>query len=147
MKSGKTFGAMNGHTTKELLGGWGRRPSKPVPGATAKHAAIYVCLAVFFAFCWFAHYLAFLKMEGWQRQFVVMNERALHVMALMDWIAANSWLAIAYVVLVVAAVAFAQVRGHPTWSCWLTALMLCMPCILYGAKCVCIFFEFHAGLL
>ncbi len=31
--------------------------------AINRHAAIYVCLAVFFAFCWFIHYLARLTIE------------------------------------------------------------------------------------
>ena len=31
--------------------------------AINRHAAIYVCLAVFFAFCWFIHHLALLTME------------------------------------------------------------------------------------
>ena len=49
--------------------------------------------------------------------------------------AAHSRLAIAYVVLVVAAVVFAQVRGHPAWTYWLTALILCIPCIVYCWPC------------
>jgi hypothetical protein len=100
-----------------------------------RNAAIYVCLAVFFAFCWFTHYMAVLRMESSNKQFAVMNDETLRAMALIDSVAAHSWLAIAYVVMVVAAIAFAQVRGHPAWAYWLTALILCIPCVLYCGKC------------
>ena len=111
--------------------------------AINKHAAIYVCLAVFFAFCWFIHHLARLTIEirnpnaDW-RESDLTNDRMMKATALIDWVAAHSWLAIAYVVLVVAAVAFAQVRGHPAWTYWLTALILCIPCIVYWWPCGCI---------
>jgi hypothetical protein len=62
--------------------------------AINKYAAIYVRLAVFFGFCWFTHYVAFLKMEGCHRQFALMNDETLHAMALIDWVVAHSWLAI-----------------------------------------------------
>jgi hypothetical protein len=111
--------------------------------AINRHAAIYVCLAVFFGFCWFLHHLARLTIEmcnrnaEW-REWVSTNDRMTKAMALSDWVAAHSWLAIAYVVLVVAAVAFAQVRGHPAWSYWLTVLILCIPCVVYWWPCGCI---------
>jgi hypothetical protein len=75
-----------------------------------------------------------------------MNDETLHAMALIDWLAANSWLAIAYIVLVVAAVVFAQVRGHPAWSYWLTAVVFCIPCALYCGRCVYIMFKFRVML-
>jgi hypothetical protein len=111
--------------------------------AINRNAAIYVCLAVFFALCWFFHQMAFLRMEGSHRQFIVMNDRTLHAMALIDWVAANLWLAIAYIVLVVAAVIFAQVRGHPAWTYWLTAVILSIPYVLYCGKCVYIMLKFR----
>ena len=114
--------------------------------AINRHAAIYVCLAVFLAFCWFTHYVAFLKMEISNRQFAVMNDETLRAMALIDWVAAHLWLAIAYVVMVVAAIVFAQVRGYPAWAYWLTALILCIPCALYCGRCIYIMNKFLLGL-
>ena len=113
--------------------------------AINRHAAIHVCLAVFFAICWGTHFAASLKMEGCHRQFAVMNDKTLEAMALIDWVGANSWLAIAYVVMVVAAVAFAPFRGYPAWAYWLTALILCIPCALYCGKCVYIMNKFFLG--
>ncbi len=96
--------------------------------------AIYFCIAAFFTFCWLLHHLARLTIEicnrdaDW-REWALTNDRMMKATALIDWVTAHSWLANAYVVLVVAAVAFAQVRGHPAWTYWLTALILCIPCV------------------
>jgi hypothetical protein len=111
--------------------------------AINRHAAIYVCLAVFFALCRFFHHLARLTLEicntdaHW-REWALANDRMMKATALIDWVAAHSWLAIAYVVLVVAVVAFAQVRRHPAWTYWLTAVILCIPCVVYWWPCGCI---------
>ena len=102
--------------------------------AITKHA-IYVCMAVFFALCWFSHYLARLAMEICNRQFLAMNGKTLRAMALIDWVAAYSWLAIAYVFLVVASVAFLQFRGRPPWTYWVTALLFSIPCFAYWLPC------------
>ena len=104
--------------------------------AINRHAAIYVCLAVFFAFCWFLHFAASLRMEICNRQFGLMNDKSLRAMALIDWVADHSWMAIAYVFLVVASIAFLQIRGRPAWSCWLTAALFCIPCIVYWLPCL-----------
>jgi len=101
-----------------------------------KHAAIYVCLAVFFALCWFGHYLARLAMEACNRQFLAMNGKTLRAMALIDWVAAHAWLALAYVFVVVAAVVFLQIRGRAPWTYWVTAALFCIPGFVYWLPCV-----------
>jgi len=107
------------------------------------NAGIYVCLALFFAICSFFHHLARLTIEicnrdaDW-REWELTNGRMMKATALIEWVAAHSWLAITYVVLVVVAVAFAQVRGHPAKTYWLTALILCIPCVVYWWPCGCI---------
>ena len=77
-------------------------------------------------------------MEICHRQFVVMNVRTLRTMALIDWVAGHWWLAMAYFVLVVAAVAFLQIRGRPAWTYWLTAALFCIPCVAYWFPCAAI---------
>jgi hypothetical protein len=42
-----------------------------------KHAAIHVCLIVFFAFSWFIHCLACKRMEVCNRQFLLMDDTTL----------------------------------------------------------------------
>ncbi len=103
--------------------------------AIHKHAAIHECLAVFFAFCWFTHFAASLKMEM-RSHFASMDDETLRDMALIDWVAAHSWVAIAYVLLVVASVAFLQIRGRPEWIYWLAAAVFCIPCVVYLDRCV-----------
>ena len=103
--------------------------------AINKHAAIYVCMAVFFALCLFSHYLARLAMEICNRRFLVMNGKTLRAMALIDWVDSHSWLAIGYAFLVVASVAFLQIRGRPPWSYWGTAALFCIPCFAYWLPC------------
>lgn len=100
-----------------------------------KHANIHVCLAVIFAFSWFFHYMAYMRMEMCNRQFFVMNDRTMRTMALIDYMAANPWLAIAYAFLAFAAVVFLQIRVRPPWTCWLTAAAFCAPCIVYWSAC------------
>ena len=97
--------------------------------------AIYVCLAVFFALCWFSHCLARLAMETCKRQFLVMDGKTFRAMALVDWVAAHWWLAAAYVFLVLASVAFLQVRGRPAWTYWVTAMLFCIPGFAYWLPC------------
>ena len=109
---------------------------KTVLIAINRHAAIYVCLALFFALCWLIHHLALLRMEMCNRQFLLMNDRTVRAMAVIDLIAANSWWAIAYIVLVVAAVAFLQIRGYQPWTYWAIAMFFCLPCIVYWWPCI-----------
>jgi len=103
--------------------------------AINKHAAIYICMTVFFALCLFSHYLARLAMEICNRRFLVMDGKTLRAMALIDWVASHAWLAMVYVFLVVASVAFLQIRGRPPWSYWVTAVLFCSPCFAYWLPC------------
>ncbi len=111
--------------------------------AINKYAAVHVCMAAFFALCWFFHHLARLTLEicdqnaDW-REWASTNARMKNAASLVGWVAAHSSLAIAYVVMVIAAVAFAHVRGHAAWTYWLAALILCIPCSIYWWPCACI---------
>jgi hypothetical protein len=145
MKIGPSSQAINGHAAKGLFGRSRRQPFIAVLRAINRYAAIYVCLALFFTACWWTHFAAFLKMEDSHRQFALMTERTMRAMAMLDWVTSNSWLAMVYVVMVVAAVAFAQFRRHPAWTYWLTALILCIPGLLYAGKCVYIMTVLFAG--
>ena len=100
-----------------------------------KQAVIHVCLGLLFASCWLIHHLASLRMEAVRRDFVLLSNRAIRAMSVLDFVAARGWLAIAYVALVFAAVGFLQVRGRPPWTHWLAALLFCIPCMLYWAAC------------
>ena len=103
--------------------------------AINRYAAIYECLAVFFAFCWFVHFAACVKMNICDRHFTVMTEQTMKAMTLIDWVTAHSWLALAYILLVVASVAFLQIRGRPQWTCWIAAAAYCIPCFVYWLPC------------
>ena len=103
--------------------------------AIQRCAAVYVCLAAFFAICWFIHFAASMKMEFCNRQFALMNDKTLRAMALIDWVAAHAWLAIAYVFLTAASVVFLQIRGRPAWTYWLAAVVFCVPCVVYWLPC------------
>ena len=65
-----------------------------------------------------------------------MNDETLRAMALIDWVAANSWLAIAYVVLVVAAVAFAANPWASSVDLLADCRVLCIPCVVYWWPCI-----------
>jgi hypothetical protein len=41
--------------------------------------------------------------------------------------------------LAVASVAFLQIRGRPSWTCWLIAVVYCIPCVVYWGPCLYIF--------
>jgi hypothetical protein len=104
--------------------------------AINRYADVYLWLAAFFAFCLFAHRVARLIMEARDRQFALMDDKTLRTMTLIDRVGDHSWLAIAYVVLVVGCVAFLQVRGRPAWTYGASAVLFGLPCILYGGACV-----------
>jgi hypothetical protein len=110
--------------------------SETILRAIGKHANIHICLAVFFALSWLIHHLAYGRMEMCDRQFSLMNDRTLRTMALIDFVAANPWLAIGYALLAPAAVVFLQVRGRPAWTCWVAAAAFCLPWIPYWNACV-----------
>jgi len=130
-------------TPRRSAGGNGRQSSGALAllkrgrvfRAINRHA-IYVCMAVFFGLCWFSHYLARLAMEIYNRHFLAMNAKTLRAMALIDWVAAHGWLAMAYVFLVVTAVSFLQLRRRPPWTYWVTAILFSIPCFAYWVPCV-----------
>ena len=103
--------------------------------ALSGHGAIYVCMAMFFTACWLIHCRTLLKMDRCHRQFSLLNDKTLRAVALLDWASAHSELAIAYVVLAIACVAFLQIRGRPGWTYWLTAALFCVPCVVYWWPC------------
>jgi type II secretory pathway component PulF len=74
-------------------------------------------------------------MEICDRQFAAMNAKTKGMMALIDLVADYWWVAVAYFVLVAAAVAFLQVRGRPAWTYWLAAALFCVPCVAYWFPC------------
>ena len=119
---------------RQLHGAMGSLQRGAIFRAITKHA-IYACMAVFFALCWFSHYLARLAMEVCNRQFLVMNGKTLRAMALIDWVAAHWWLAVGYVFLVAASVAFLQIRGRRPWTYWATAVLFCIPGFAYWLPC------------
>ncbi len=100
-----------------------------------RHANVHLCLTAVFAFSWFLHYMAVMRMEMCDRQFAVMNNRTMRTMALIELVGANYSLAIAYAILTVSAVAFLQIRGRPAWTCWLTAAVFVVPCVVYWFAC------------
>lgn len=106
------------------------------------HAAIYVCLAAFFAACWFFHYVAFIRMEACNRQFYVMNDETIRSMTLIDFVATNDWLFVVYPPLVVTTIVFLQLRRQPPWIWWLAAVVLCIPCCVYWTHCAYISLKF-----
>lgn len=118
----------------------------PTFKAINRHAAIHECLAVFFAFCWFLHFAASIKMECCKRGLCVINDSTLRAMALIDWVGAHWWLAVAYALLAVASIAVLQIRGRPAWTWWLTAAVYCIPCIVYWSPCAYIAGKLLVGL-
>jgi hypothetical protein len=107
-----------------------------------KHAAIYICLGVFFALSRFAHNMALMRMESCKRQFLLMNDETTHSMSMIDFVAATYWLAIVYSFLILAAVVFLQILWRPRWIYWLTAIILCIPLVVYLGTCSYIIFKF-----
>lgn len=104
--------------------------------ATNKYGAVHLCLGGSFAMSWSSHCMAFEKMEACRRQSIFANDCAMPSIAFaIDWVGANCWLAIAYLLLVAAAVAFLQINGRPPWTHWLAALAFCAPCLAYWAVC------------
>jgi len=105
-------------------------PTTP-PG---RFAGVYVCLALIFLLTCFTHFVAQMKLEL-AGQFILINERTLKAMALVQWVAAHPGLALAYVMLACGSIAFLQARGRPRWSWWCTALLYCIPCVIYWVPC------------
>ncbi len=105
--------------------------------AINRYGAVYACLGGSFALSWSSHCMAFEKMKADTRLVTLVNERTVRSIArLIDWVAAHSWLAVAYFIAVVAFVAFLQIRGRPPWTHWLAALSFCGPCLLYWSVCM-----------
>jgi hypothetical protein len=108
-------------------------------GAINRYAGIYVCLALFFGFCWFLHFAATIKAECCKGGLCLINDQTLRAVALIDWVSSHSWLAIAYFLPFIACVAFLQIRGRPRWTWSLTAVLFCIPCVVYWLPCLYIF--------
>jgi hypothetical protein len=110
-----------------------------IVGATNRYGAVYTCLGGSFALSWSSHCMAFEKMNADHRLVTLVNDHTVRTIArMMDWVAAHSWLAVAYFIAVVAFVTFLQIRGRPPWTHWLAALSFCGPCLLYwSARMLC----------
>jgi hypothetical protein len=97
-----------------------------------RHVGIHALLALFFGLCWLIHNLAFtrLKMDP-----TMLHDRTAHSWVLVGYVAENFWLAIAFILLAFGSVAFLQFRNRAPWTYWLTALLFCIPCIVYWIAC------------
>jgi hypothetical protein len=101
-----------------------------------RHGTIYLCLAVFAAFCVGAHMLAVIKIVACDGHFMVMNQQTINNMALIEFIDSNLWFPVAYAIFTFAGVFFLQMRNQPEWTWWLWSAMLCTPFALYLSACM-----------
>ncbi len=118
---------------RQSMGEWVR--IQTVLKTIGRHANVHICLTAVFAFTWFLHYMAAMRMAMSDRQFTVPNSRTMRTMALIDLVDAHYGLAIAYAILTFAAVAFLQIRGRPSWTCWLAGAVFGVPCVVYWFGC------------
>ena len=96
-----------------------------------RHGVIYVCLALFAAVCVGAHVAAAFRVDACEGRFLLMNERTIRGMALIEFMRQNLWFPLLYGLLAVAGVLYLQIRGYPRWVPWLYAAILCLPCCWY----------------
>jgi hypothetical protein len=54
-----------------------------------RYAAIHICLCLFFASCWINQYIALFRMDAFSRQFLIMNDKTLKSMILIDLVSSN----------------------------------------------------------
>ena len=102
--------------------------------AINQYGAVYICLAGVFAVAGSSHFDA---VEDGQRHLSSVYARDVRaIAAVIDLVAAHFWVALAYLVLGVVAVAFLQIRKRPSWTYWLAALTFCAPCLLYWSACM-----------
>jgi hypothetical protein len=100
-----------------------------------RYAVIHICLCLFFLSCWISQYIAVSKMDAFSRQFLIMNDKTLRCMTLIDLVSSHTWGLILYFLLVFAMVLFLQTRRRTQWICWLTATILCIPLMFYLDAC------------
>ena len=105
-------------------------------GGLLKQFGLAVALpAGFFLLGFLTHQMAVAKMQLVDRQFLVMNEKTVHNMALIDFISQNLGFVVLYFGCFVAALFYLGMRKCPRWSVWGTGIIFALPCLVYLRVC------------
>jgi hypothetical protein len=75
-------------------------------------------------------------MDITNRQFAIMDDRALREMSFIDFIHGHLWIVAAYAVVFFACLVWLKFRSAPLWLVWITFLVLALPLLVYGRACL-----------
>lgn len=100
-----------------------------------RHGASSILSILLLGIVGFTDFMAWTRMELCQRQFLLMDSRAIHEIAVIDFIHAHIWLVCGYIVLFLASLLWLEVRSASRWIVWLTFVLFAVPSVIYGAAC------------
>ena len=103
--------------------------------AVNRHAAVWVCLALFAAACVAAHLFAVFRIDLCDGQFALMDQMTVRSLALVGFVRGHPWLPCLHALLTAGGVLAMQWRGHPEWAWWLWSAALCSPFAVYVCAC------------
>ena len=101
-----------------------------------RHSASSVVLLLLLGASTFAHVLAHLRMDMANRQFAIMDDRTIREIAVIDFMHAHYWVAIAYAVVFFATLLWLEIRSAPRWAVWVMFCLLALPCLVYAGACL-----------
>jgi hypothetical protein len=90
---------------------------------------------VLFIGCAFMHFVALLKMDITNRQFVLMDATAIHEIRIIDFIDAHRWIAFMYVGASLFTATWLTIKAAPQWVFRVSSLAYAVPCLIYLRMC------------
>ena len=81
------------------------------------------------------HFIALLKMEMANRQFVLMDARVVNEMTAIDFVNSHKWIAMTYFGATLLTGIWLTIRMAPKWIFRISSLAFSLPCMIYLRIC------------
>lgn len=85
--------------------------------------------------CGFMHFVALVKMDVTNRQFVLMDAKAIQEIRIIDFIEAHRWIAFTYVAASLLTATWLTIKAAPQWVFRVSSFAYAVPCMIYLRMC------------
>ena len=84
----------------------------------------------------FMHWSARFRMDMANRQFVLMDDRAVREMTIIDFIHGHLWILAPYAAVFFGCLLWLEFRSAPRWSVWVSFIIFTLPFLAYARACL-----------
>jgi hypothetical protein len=101
-----------------------------------RHGATSVSFIVLFGACAWFDFIARIRMDLANRQFVIMDNRTLRELRVIDLVREHHWLAITYFAVFFIGLLWLEFRAAPRWAVWIIFILFALPALFYAQACM-----------